>query len=99
MVGSSCGGAPSQTSITPPSKPSAGNSPAARKAHRHSLGEADVAGAFTEHRNLSAGTSYNLGDGDSASQASQPRRASIHPEIVMTSAEESGKAPTQVQKI
>ncbi|XP_034235149.1 PDZ domain-containing protein 8 [Thrips palmi] len=92
MAGSSCGGAPPQSGITVPSKPSAGNSPASRKAHRHSLGEADVAGAFTDQRNLAAGSSHNLGDGDSASQ---PRRASIHPEIVMTSAEEAANIPIQ----
>lgn len=95
MVGSSCGGAPPQTGPAIPSKQSAGSSPAARKAHRHSLGETDAVGTLTDHRNLVASTSHNLGDGDNANQ---PRRASIHPEIVMTSAEESGNAPTQVQK-
>ncbi|KAE8751360.1 hypothetical protein FOCC_FOCC001931 [Frankliniella occidentalis] len=59
------------------------------KGHRHSLGDADVTGAFIEQRGSSQGPSPEGEGGD------QPRRASIQPEIVMTSAEEVASVPTQ----
>lgn len=78
------------------------------KAHRHSLGDADVAGAFLEQRAPTpASLGHGLGEGDCRDSTlgtlgphalgpDQPRRASIQPEIVMTSPEEVTHAPPQV---
>lgn len=98
LIGSSCVGSLSQGSSV--NKTNAGSSVSSGKVHRHSLGDADMTGAFLEHRGSASGPVPNFSDGDTLSVTlpkDQPRRASIQPEIVMTSAENVASPPSQVR--
>lgn len=83
-------------------KTNAGGTVSSDKVHRHSLGDADITGVLMEHRGSAPGAVPNLNDGDSLSVTipkDQPRRASIQPEIVMTSAEDVASPPSQVKRL